>query len=99
VDARFTGGSFRHAAASGALRGGVAVDDILSKGRWKSYSTYRDWYQRAAALARDPSAATSAVPPLPAFVPLRRDPPHPRPAVPPPPARRPGRPRAAHGGV
>ena len=98
VDERFSGGSFRHSAASGALRGGVAVDDILAKGRWKSFSTYRDWYQRAAALARNPAAAAPAAPPLPAFVPLRRDPPHPRPVVPPP-ARRRGRPPAARGGV
>jgi len=83
----FGGASFRHAGATGALRGGVAVSDIMAKGRWRSYSTYAKWYERAASLgpllAAQRAAAEGGGPaagnPLPAFVPLPRRDPHPVP--------------------
>jgi len=100
VDRAFTGNSFRHAASSGALRAGVTVEDILAKGRWRSYSTFKLWYERAASLARNPAAAAGpADPPLPVFVPLRRDASRPPGRAPGAPARGRGRGHGRPGGV
>ena len=43
----YSGGSVRMAAASAAIDSGVAIDVVLSTGRWTSWTVFNKFYNRA----------------------------------------------------
>ena len=43
----YGGGSVRMAVASAAIDSGVAIDVVLSTGRWKSWRVFHRFYNRA----------------------------------------------------
>ena len=43
----YSGGSVRMAAASAAIDSGVAMDVVLSTGRWTSWTVFHKFYNRA----------------------------------------------------
>ena len=47
ISPNYGGGSVRMATASAALDSGVAIDVVLNTGRWKSWTVFHKFYNRA----------------------------------------------------
>ena len=61
VDPKFKGGSIRMAAASAAIDRGEPIEWVLATGRWKSWSVFHKFYNRARVNAEAPPVGPTSL--------------------------------------